>query len=362
METIRPLIWEGTMLKLLDQRLLPDRETYLQCRTLDEVVRSIQEMVVRGAPAIGITAAFGMVIAAREIIGAMLADSPDFFSWPSFQTHLQNAADILQKTRPTAVNLAWGINRMLNKANILINSSPAQVLKELEQEAKNIFAEDIAINKRIGEWGASLIPSGSSILTHCNAGALATAGYGTALGVVRSAHFQGKNVSVYANETRPFLQGSRLTAWELQKDGIPVTVIVDGAAGYFISQKEIDCIIVGADRVAANGDVANKIGTYIMAVLAKENNLPFYVAAPFSTLDPKVHSGREIIVEEREPSEVTFFRNMPLTPSGVKAKNPAFDITPSALITALITEYGIIYYPTEKKISNLFANVAKKEC
>jgi methylthioribose-1-phosphate isomerase len=357
METIQPLIWEGTALKLLDQRLLPDKEIYLECRTLDEIVKSIQRMVVRGAPAIGITAAFGMVIAAREIISAMV----DSFFWPKFQSSLQDAANALQKTRPTAVNLTWGINRMLQKVSTLKNFPPALVLKEMEKEAIEIFEEDIAINKKIGELGATLISPGSRILTHCNAGALATAGYGTALGVVRSAYFQGKNITVYANETRPFLQGSRLTAWELQKEGIPVTVIVDGAAGYFIAQKEIDCIIVGADRVAANGDVANKIGTYTMAVLARENNLPFYVAAPFSTLDPLISSGQEIIVEEREPSEVTSFRGRRLTPSGISAKNPAFDITPSTLITALITEYGIIYYPTKNKISNFFADVAGKE-
>lgn len=359
METIRPLIWDGTALKILDQRVLPEKETYLECQTLDEIEKSIKEMVVRGAPAIGITAAFGMVMAAREIISELAREETAIFSWTHFMKQLQDAAVVLQKTRPTAVNLSWGIQRILNKALDLKGFSPTIILKELNQEAENIYTKDIKINKKIGEHGAQLISDGSTILTHCNAGALATAGYGTALGVIRSAHLQGKNISVFADETRPFLQGSRLTAWELQKEGIPVTVIVDGAAGYYISQGAIDCVIVGADRIAANGDVANKIGTYTLAVLAKENNLPFYVAAPFSTVDLSIGSGKEIIVEEREPFEVTHLNNIRLSPKGIKAKNPAFDITPSSLITALITEYGIIYFPKGKKIKHFFSNLAE---
>lgn len=357
MELIRPIIWEGTSLKLLDQRLLPEEEYYIECSTVDDVKECIQKMVVRGAPAIGVTAAFGLVLAAHQIINNFnqIAEGRDSFSFAKFQNALESAGNVLKQTRPTAVNLSWAVEKMLRKSLKLKDAPPSLITKELEQEARAIFNEDIAVNKKIGEQGAKLIKDNFSILTHCNAGALATAGYGTALGVVRSAFSQREKIMVYVDETRPFLQGSRLTAWELQKEGIPFILIVDAAAGYLMNKGEINCIIVGADRIAANGDVANKIGTYSLAVLAKENRVPFYVAAPLSTVDMSVSSGREIIVEERDPEEITKLRGLSLSPPGIKAKNFAFDITPASLITALITESGIIKYPNKEKMKQLIS-------
>jgi methylthioribose-1-phosphate isomerase len=349
MEGASHIQWEGNILKLLDQRLLPGKEVYLECHTRLDVEHCIKDMIVRGAPAIGVAAGFAMVLAARGI-NQSFKDNNAAFSWTDFEEQLTEAGNSLKMTRPTAVNLSWAVDRLLNKFLSLKDRSPEVILKEMEQEAKNIYDQDIEVNKKIGEWGATLILDNFAILTHCNAGALATAGYGTALGVIRSAFYEGKNIFVYADETRPFLQGARLTAYELQKEGIPVCVIVDGAAGYHLNKGDINCIIVGADRVASNGDVANKIGTYTLAVLAKENNVPFYAAVPFSTIDMSIGSGREIIVEERDPQEITHLKGIPLTPQGVKVKNPSFDITPSHLITAIITEYGIIYNPNEKKM------------
>lgn len=341
--------WKGNLLKLLDQRFLPEKEDYLECHTYLDVEHCIKDMIVRGAPAIGVAAGFAMVLAARVTIQG-LRDNHAVFSWPEFEEQLTEAGDALKKARPTAVNLSWAVDRLLIKSRALKDKSPDRILEEMEQEAKNIFNEDVEVNKKIGEWGSTLIQNNFTILTHCNAGALATAGYGTALGVIRSAVCQGKNITVYADETRPFLQGSRLTAYELQKEGIPVFVIVDGAAGYHLNKGDVNCIIVGADRVAANGDLANKIGTYTLAVLAKENNVPFYAAVPFSTIDMSIKCGKDIIVEERDSKEITHLKGMPLTPPGVEVKNPSFDITPSHLITALITEDGIIYDPDEKKL------------
>lgn len=332
MEVVRPIIWDGTALHLLDQRLLPAEEVYINCRTHVDVAESIRKMVVRGAPAIGIAAAYGMILASRN------------------QANLHEAAVLLQETRPTAVNLAWAVQRILKKAAALEGEEPARIQKELESEANKMFQEDIEVNKKIGAWGAELIEDGSTILTHCNAGALATAGYGTALGVIRSAFVQGKNIRVFADETRPFLQGSRLTVWELQKEGIPVTLIVDSAAGYYMNKKVINCVVVGADRVAANGDTANKIGTYSLAVLARENNIPFYVAVPFSTFDFSIESGKDILVEERDPGEITCLNNTRLTIPGVSVCNPAFDITPATLISGFITEHGVIHAPNRQKI------------
>ena len=348
-EEIRPLIWDGQTLQLLDQRALPAKESYIICNTLADVQKCIREMVVRGAPAIGVTAAFALVLAARKFIHDLHSEKKRF-SFAELLNHLTMAGGSLQETRPTAVNLAWGIKRMLVKCQALKTASPDMLLQELEQEAIQVYKEDIAVNKKIGSRGAKLIDAASTVLTHCNAGALATAGYGTALGVLRSAFYAGKINHVYACETRPFLQGSRLTAWELQKEGIPFSIIVDSAAGYYMHKGEINCVIVGADRVAANGDVANKIGTYMLAVLAQANNLPFYVAAPFSTIDLSINSGEEIIVEEREAQEITAFKGIPLSPAGAEAKNPAFDITPAHLITALITEHGVLPSPQEKKL------------
>jgi len=355
MEGIHPIVWDGTSLKLLDQRLLPEEERYVECHTLGDVQECIKKMIVRGAPAIGVTAAFGLILAARQLINDFnrVEKSKRAFSFSEFQDALESAGHTLKETRPTAVNLSWGVERILNKSWRLKEAPPYLILKELEQEARAIFDEDIAVNKKIGAWGASLIGENYKVLTHCNAGALATAGYGTALGVIRSAFNQGKRITVYVDETRPFLQGSRLTAWELQREGIPFFLIVDGAAGYYMYKGDVDCVIVGADRIASNGDVANKIGTYSLAVLAKENNLPFYVAAPLSTVDMSVNSGKEIVVEEREPEEITKFRELSLAPHGAKVKNPAFDITPARLITALITEYGILNFPDKEKMRQL---------
>jgi len=347
---VRPIIWDGSVLSLLDQRLLPAQEMYVVCFNETEVAKCIKDMVVRGAPAIGVAAAYGMVLAARSQVffpGRQIEgeNSPDYLA-----EGLRLAAEMLIETRPTAVNLAWAVQRILDKFETMTGAEPVQILKELMLEADKIYLEDIAANEQIGKWGAELIPDGSTILTHCNAGALATAGYGTALGVIRSAYAQGKNIRVFADETRPYLQGARLTAWELQKEGIPVTLIVDSAAGYYMHKKMIHAVLVGADRVAANGDTANKIGTYMLAVLAKENNIPFYVALPLSTFDFSLESGKDIIVEERDPGEITHLKDIPLTPPGINVGNPAFDITPASLITAFITENGVIHNPDREKI------------
>jgi len=355
MELIHPIIWDGASLKLLDQRLLPEKEYYVKCTTVNEVKECIEKMVVRGAPAIGVTAAFGLVLAARQIINDLnqIVTEKSLCSLAQFWDALESTGKALKQSRPTAVNLSWAVDRMLRKGLKLKDVSPSLIIKELEKEALTIFQEDIAVNKKIGEQGAALIEDNFSILTHCNAGALATAGYGTALGVIRSAFYGGKKITVYVDETRPFLQGSRLTAWELQKEGIPFILIVDAAAGYLMNIGKIDCIIVGADRIAANGDVANKIGTYSLAVLAKENKIPFYVAAPLSTVDMSIKSGREIIIEERDPEEITKLRDVPLSPPGTCAQNFSFDITPASLVTAIITESGIIKYPDEEKMKQL---------
>ncbi len=346
MEEVRPIIWNGTTLYLLDQRLLPEEEVYIPCKNQKDVAESIRNMVVRGAPAIGIAAAYGMVLAVRKADDQgqrnVLTDS--------IAEKLQEAALLLKETRPTAVNLAWAVERILKKAGTLDGEKPEVMQRELEAEANKMFQEDIEVNKRIGTWGAELIQDGSTVLTHCNAGALATAGYGTALGVIRSAFAQGKDIRIFADETRPFLQGSRLTVWELQKEGIPVTLIVDSAAGYYLNKKIINCVVVGADRVAANGDTANKIGTYSLAVLARENNIPFYVAVPFSTFDFTIETGNDIIVEERESREITHLKDTTLTVPGISVGNPAFDLTPVSLISAFITEHGVIHAPNREKI------------
>ena len=350
MEDIHPIVWDGAALQLLDQRLLPAQEVYITCRSLSDVAACIKDMAVRGAPAIGVTAAYGIVLAMRAF------DCPPanpLLNRNYYTDKLGVAAALLEGTRPTAVNLAWAVKRMLKRYETVAAEIPQRIEKELEAEANRIFEEDIAINKRIGEYGAELIKDGAAVLTHCNAGALATAGYGTALGVLRSASRQGKNISVYADETRPYLQGARLTAWELQKEHIPVTLIVDSAAGYYMRRKVIHAVITGADRVAANGDTANKIGTYMLAVLARENNIPFYVALPFSTFDFSIESGADIVVEERDPSEVTFLRGEPLTVPGINAGNPSFDITPAPYITAFITEHGVIHNPDKEKIRKI---------
>lgn len=356
MEKIRPLIWDKNALLLLDQRLLPRKELYIKCSSAAEVGTAISGMAVRGAPAIGIAAAFAMLLAAREIILAPKMGEGKEFNRQLFVSELRETAIALKKTRPTAVNLAWAVERMLKRAEEQTSTTAGEALLALEQLACHMLAEDLEINKRIGANGATLISSPCSILTHCNAGALATAGYGTALGVVRSAFYAGKEIQVYADETRPFLQGARLTAWELQQEGIPVKLIIDGAAGYYLRSRRINCVIVGADRIAANGDVANKIGTYMLAVLAEKNNIPFYVAAPRSSFDLSLASGEEIEVEERGGEEVTQLHGISLAPDGIGVLNPAFDITPASLVTAIITEDGIIGYPDRAALERFFAH------
>jgi methylthioribose-1-phosphate isomerase len=329
---IRPYRYRDGVLQLLDQRLLPTEETWLEYRDYQGVAEAIRSMVVRGAPAIGIAAAFGAWFAARDI----QAESFEGF-WPEFERRCA----VLAATRPTAVNLCWALERMksLVRANSL--QPPVNLKIALEYEALAIAEEDLRINRAMGRHGEALLNDGARILTHCNAGALATGGFGTALGVIRAAVAAGKRISVLADETRPWLQGARLTAWELQRDGIPVTLICDNMAGWLMSKGEIDGVIVGADRIAANGDTANKIGTYTVAVLAKEHGIPFYVAAPTSTIDLSLSDGSLIPIEERSAREVTHSGERRLAPEGVAVRNPAFDVTPAHLISAIITEHGL---------------------
>ncbi len=338
LDVIRPILWDDRGLLLLDQRLLPWREKYLRFKTWQEVREAIRAMVVRGAPAIGITAAIGMVLAAEKI----KAKSPR-----DFLAKLRRAGQGLKRARPTAVNLAWAVERMLQRAE----REPE--VEALREEALKIWEEDIAANRRMGRLGAELLPEGA-ILTHCNAGALATGGYGTALGVIRAAFEAGKKIQVFADETRPWLQGARLTAWEMKKVGIPVTVIPDGASGSLMARGEIVACVVGADRIAANGDVANKIGTYNVAVLAKENEIPFYVAAPRSTVDLATKEGKDIPIEWRDEKEVHFCGNKRITPKGVAAANPAFDVTPARYVSAIITEVKVVFSPYEVGLRKLF--------
>jgi methylthioribose-1-phosphate isomerase len=308
-----PILWQGDRLELLDQRKLPDQMVYVTCRTAEDVATAIRDMVVRGAPAIGCAAAFGVVLAKGSLQGY----------------------EVLAKSRPTAVNLFWALDRMKGA-------------KDLEREARAIFDEDIAANRAMGKLGADLMPQGARILTCCNTGALATAGYGTALGVIRAS--MSKNVSVIACETRPYLQGARLTAWECMQEGIPCTLITDNMVGHLMSRGEVDVAIVGADRIAANGDVANKIGTYGIAVLAKRHGIPFYVAAPLSTFDAQIPDGSHIPIEERPADEVTGYRGTRWAPEGVRVRNPAFDVTPAELITGIICEKAVIQRPSRDTV------------
>jgi methylthioribose-1-phosphate isomerase len=334
---------DGT-LRLLDQTLLPHQTVFVECSTYQQVADAIRHMVVRGAPAIGITAAYGMAIAAFSINTNIYDD---------FLKELESAGDFLKKTRPTAVNLAWAVDRILDRVRENSHLSVDRLKKLVLSEAELIHSEDVSINRMIGINGRDLIKDNSTVLTHCNAGALATGGYGTALGVIRAAKEQGKNIMVFANETRPFLQGARLTAWELQKDSIPVTLICDSMAGHFMRLSKIDCVIVGADRIAANGDTANKIGTYSLAVLAHENGIPFYVAAPVSTIDFNTKTGDDIPIEERPPVEVTAICGNRIAPEGVKVLNPAFDVTPACYITAIITEKKTLLPPYNISLETL---------
>ncbi|MDK2931560.1 MAG: methylthioribose-phosphate isomerase [Bacillota bacterium] len=339
---LRPIVWSGTTLELLDQTRLPLEKRYIRCVSYRDVRDAIRTMKVRGAPAIGVSAGYGMVLASRELG----ADDRD-----AYIERLKAASRDLADARPTAVNLAWAVEKMLGVA--LGCSDWRKIPDAMEAAARAMEAEDVEANRRIGQNGASLLGDPATVLTHCNAGALATAGYGTALGVVRAAVEQGKRVHVFADETRPYLQGARLTAFELLEDGIPVTLITDNMAGYVMSLGKVDCVIVGADRIAANGDVANKIGTYSLAVLAKENGIPFYVAAPMSTLDLACPTGRDIPIEERDPSEVTEMFGHRIAPKGVGVFNPAFDVTPARYVSGIITDRGVAYPPFEKSLRDL---------
>ncbi len=331
--SFRTIEWRDDSVIMIDQTRLPGEEVYNTYTDFKAVAEAIKGMVIRGAPAIGVAAAMGIALGAREII----ADTHE-----SFFRQLENVCDVMARTRPTAVNLFWAIERMKRVAGDNRGKSLDQIREILKKEAIRIEQDDLTICRNIGKWGATLIPDGATVLTHCNAGGLATAGYGTALGVIRAAHEAGKKIQVFADETRPWLQGARLTAWELMKEQIPTTLISDNMAGFFMSRGEITCCVVGADRIAANGDTANKIGTYSVAVLAKENNIPFYVAAPVSTLDLSLSDGAKIPIEERHSCEVTHIKGILVAPEGIRVRNPAFDVTPARYISAIITENGIV--------------------
>jgi len=331
-ETIQ---WTDGGVVMIDQTRLPRETKYVTCRTYRAVADAIKTMVIRGAPAIGVAAAMGVALGVME--GA----------------DLDTVCDTLAKTRPTAVNLFWAIDRMRRVHASCDGLSRQAAIERMVAEAQQVRLEDIAICQAIGRNGADLVPEGKTVLTHCNAGALATAGYGTALGVIRAAVSAGKKIDVFADETRPFLQGARLTAWELQQDGIPTTLITDNMAGHFLHSGRIGCVVVGADRIAANGDVANKIGTYSVAVLARENGVPFYVAAPISTLDLTLESGDRIPIEQRAPSEVTEVFGVPVAPERIAVENPAFDVTPARYVSAIITERGVAQAPYEDSLRRL---------
>ncbi|HOJ10537.1 MAG TPA: S-methyl-5-thioribose-1-phosphate isomerase [Clostridiales bacterium] len=341
---MRPLEYKDGVLKLIDQTRLPGEVVWVECRTYNDAAKAIKDMIVRGAPAIGVSAAYGTAIGALSID----TDSKDVFFG-----ELKNICDTISKTRPTAVNLFWAIDRVYKKALVNKNKAIDEIKSVIMNEACLMDQEDVETNKRIGRYGKSLIKEESTVLTHCNAGALATCDYGTALGVIRAAHESGKKIQVFADETRPYLQGARLTAWELMQDGIPVTLICDNMAGHFMKEGLIDCIIVGADRIAVNGDTANKIGTYSLSVLAKENDIPFYVAAPVSTIDFSIKTGESIPIEERNAEEVTHIKGIPIAPVGVKVRNPAFDVTPNKYITAIITDKGVVYPPFDTNLPEL---------
>ncbi|MFZ5596191.1 MAG: S-methyl-5-thioribose-1-phosphate isomerase [Bacillota bacterium] len=342
MDTMR---WEDGELLLLDQTALPSRVEYIRCRDYDDVAEAIKRLAVRGAPAIGAAAAYGLLLGAVRLSEKGEED---------LVSGVERIAARLSATRPTAVNLNWALKRMIDRVRRVTPCGASDLLRAMSAEADAIYREDLEGNRKMGAYGLELIPDGAGILTHCNAGALATAGYGTALGVIRAAHEAGRKISVYADETRPLLQGARLTAWEMMQEGIPVTLITDNMAGYLMARGMVDLVLVGADRIASNGDVANKIGTYGVAVLAREHGIPFYVAAPVSTVDPELDSGSEIPIEERSAGEVTHINGRRVAPEGVMVWNPAFDVTPARLVTAIITDRGIARPPYEKSIREMF--------
>jgi len=342
---MKTIEWKNGKVILIDQTKLPLKEEYIETSDYLRVAEAIKILSVRGAPAIGVAAAYAVALAAAQSKAK---------STPEFLDELAGAIQVIGGTRPTAVNLFWALERMKEKADANSHLAVSRLKRVLREEADVIAAEELEMSKKMGEYGAELIDDGDTILTHCNAGALATVDYGTALAVIRSAHNQGKNIHVYADETRPLLQGARLTTWELMRENIPVTLICDNMAGHFMSLGKVDKIVVGADRVAANGDVANKIGTYSVAVLAKEHNIPFYVAIPVSTIDTSIPDGSHIPIEERASHEVTGFGGSQVATAGVIVANPAFDVTPNRLITAIITDRGVIKPPYDKAIAKLF--------
>ena len=344
---IKTIEWTSEGISMLDQRLLPGEEKYLMLRSYEEVAEAIKKMVVRGAPAIGVSAAMGLALGASQSVGMSVADLEDDFDY---------MCQVMSQTRPTAVNLFWAIERMRERfrSEKRTTEDTEKIKASLIEEANTIFREDIDANRALGRFGAELLADGDTVLTHCNAGALATAGdYGTALGVIRGAIDAGKRIAVIADETRPFLQGLRLTAWELAKDNIPVTVITDNMAGHVMKSGKINAVVVGADRIAANGDAANKIGTYMVAVLARKHEIPFYVAAPISTLDLSLKTGDEIPIEERDGREITHIGSNQIGPEGVDVHNPAFDVTPADLITAIITDKGVARAPYLESLKEL---------
>ena len=338
---VETIEWVADGVVMIDQTRLPLQEEYVTCRTYQEVATAIRDMIIRGAPAIGVAAAMGVAIGVQQA-------TPE-----NLDAQFAEICATLAATRPTAVNLFWAIDRMKRVYATVRDLAIEDIRERLIKEAKLIREEDIAINRAIGSHGAPLVPDHKTVLTHCNAGALATAGYGTALGVIRAAREMGKSIDVFADETRPFLQGARLTVWELQRDGIPTTLITDNMAGHFMKAGRIGCVVVGADRIAANGDVANKVGTYSVAVLAKENGVPFYVAAPISTLDLTLASGDQIPIEERSAAEVTHVFGHPVAPAGTMVKNPAFDVTPARYVSGIITEKGVARPPYETSLRKL---------
>ncbi len=338
---VKTIEWRAGSVRMLDQRLLPGREVIRTYRDYRRVAEAIRTMVIRGAPAIGVAAAMGVALAIRGTSGQRA------------RARFERAANLLKATRPTAVNLAWAVDRMGRVFEASLALDAAHLYRRMRDEAIAIYQEDLAANRMLGRNGAALLTSPASVLTHCNAGALATAGYGTALGVIRAACEDGKEVRVFADETRPFLQGSRLTAWELRKDRIPVTIIADSMAASVLRAGRVDCVIVGTDRTAANGDVANKVGTYPLAVLARRHNVPFYVAAPLSSIDLECANGDQIPIEQRPSTELTEFGGKPIAPKGVEVFNPAFDVTPAELVTAIITERGIAYPPFDESLATL---------
>jgi methylthioribose-1-phosphate isomerase len=351
-ETLR---WADNALEMIDQRILPAAFEYITYHSAAGVAQGIRSMVVRGAPAIGVAAAYGVALESlrlsHDLSDSSLNGKP---SSGNFNTDMETGFNLLAQSRPTAVNLFWALRRMRAVWDSIKSHSHSEVAERLLAEAHEIRAEDIRINRAMGAFGETLLADGARVLTHCNAGALATAGHGTALGVIRSAVEAGKKISVIADETRPFLQGARLTAWEMVQENIPVTLITDNMAGYLMASGEVDAVIVGTDRVASNGDVANKIGTYMVAVLAHRHRIPFYVACPLSTIDMTIGTGTDIPIEERCVDEVKGFRDCHWAAEGVSIRNPSFDVTPAELVTALITEKGVVRLPDREKLSALF--------